>query len=97
MTNLFIVSHGTLITPDLTRSGVEGVMRNLVRERAAELSIPCRIAEVKPEEVLTADEIFLSNSLVGIWPVRRLEGREYAVGKTTQQLQEAIFDACVAD
>lgn len=97
MTNLFIVADAALVTPDLTHSGVEGVMRDLVWERAATLSISGRAAQLKPEDILAADEIFLTNSLIGIWPVRRLEARDYPVGRVTRQLQDAIHDACVAD
>ena len=97
MTNLFIVADTTLITPDLTHSGVEGVMRNLVLERAAGLALNCCIAQLTPEAILAAEEIFLTNSLIGVWPVRRLEGREYEVGRVTRKIQDAIHDACIVD
>lgn len=97
MTNLFIVSRGVLKTPDLIRSGVEGVMRGLVLERAASLPLDCRVAALKREDILDADEVFLTNSLIGAWPVRRLEAREYAVGRITRRIQDAIRDAIVAD
>lgn len=97
MTNLFIVSRGTLLTPDLTHSGVAGIMRELVLERVPALSLDCRIAGLKREHILNADEIFLTNSLIGVWPVRRIEAREYPVGPTTRRIQEAVRDATVAD
>ncbi len=97
MTNLFIASRGALKTSDLSRSGVEGVMRGLVLERAASLSLDCRVATLKREDILDADEVFLTNSLIGVWPVQRLEAREYAVGRITRQIQDAIHDAIVAD
>ena len=97
MTNLFIASRGALKTPDLSRSGVEGVMRGLVLERAASLSLDCRVAALKREDILDADEVFLTNSLIGVWPVQRLEAREYAVGRITRRIQDAIHDAIVAD
>ena len=97
MTNLFIASRGALKTPDLSRSGVEGVMRGLVLERAASLSLDCRVAALKREDILDADEVFLTNSLIGVWPVQRLEAREYAVGRITRRIQDAIRDAIVAD
>jgi 4-amino-4-deoxychorismate lyase len=37
--------------------------------------------------VLSADEIFLVNSLAGIWPVRELEGKTFAVGAVTRSVQ----------
>jgi 4-amino-4-deoxychorismate lyase len=97
MANVFIVSGGTLLTPDLSHSGVEGVMRGLVLERAGQLSLTCRVTALTPEDILGAEEIFLTNSLIGLWPVRRLESREYPVGGTTKRIQEAISDACGAD
>lgn len=97
MTNLFIVSGGALRTPDLERSGVAGVMRGLVLERASALALDCRTVALKREDVLNADEVFLTNSLVGVWPVRRLEAREYPVGPITRRIQEAVRDATVAD
>lgn len=97
MTNAFIVSRGVLLTPDLTYSGVEGVMRGLVLERAAALSIDCRITELMREDILGAEEIFLTNCLIGVWPVRQIGSRNYPVGRITQQIQDAIRDAIVAD
>jgi 4-amino-4-deoxychorismate lyase len=40
-----------------------------------------------------AEELFLTNSLIGLWPVRQLETRNYVVGKTTQALQQAFQEA----
>lgn len=97
MTNLFVVSRGTLLTPDLSLSGVVGVMRGLVLERAPALSLDCRITELKREDILDADEMFLTNSLIGVWPVRRIEAREYPAGPITRRIQEAMRDATVAD
>lgn len=97
MTNLFIVSRDRLLTPDLSRSGVEGVMRGLVLERAVELSLEARVMDIDKSDVLQADEVFLTNCLIGLWPVRRIEAKEYPLGRMTQRIQEAIGDACGAD
>ncbi|GAB4507780.1 MAG: aminodeoxychorismate lyase [Sulfuricaulis sp.] len=97
MTNVFVVSRGVLLTPDLAHSGVEGVMRGLVLERAGVLSIDCRVSGLTRENILSADEVFLTNSLIGVWPVRRVESREYPVGAVTRRIQEAVCDATVDD
>ncbi len=88
--NLFTVARGDLLTPDLSQCGVAGVMRALVLEQAAARGLRCRIARVTRAEVEAADELFLTNSLIGIWPVRRLENRDYGIGEITQTLQTAI-------
>jgi 4-amino-4-deoxychorismate lyase len=93
MTNIFLARDGGLYTPELTRCGVEGVMRGVVLERAEHLGIGCRIGPVTVAELEQADEVFLTNSLIGLWPVRRLENRSYTLGETTRKIQQAIRDA----
>ncbi len=90
MTNLFVVSHGTLLTPDLSRSGVEGVMRGLVIECANALSLPHRAVTLTQHDIQQAEEVFLTNSLIGLWPVRKIESLNYPIGKMTQQILQAL-------
>ncbi len=97
MTNLFIVSRDVLLTPDLAHSGVQGVMRGLVLERAAALAVETRVTGIKSDDILQADEVFLTNSLIGLWPVRQLESKAYPPGRMTQRIREAVGDAIVAD
>jgi len=93
MSNVFIVSHGALLTPDLSYSGVAGVMRELVLECAPALALACRITTLTPEEILNAEEVFLTNSLIGSWPVTRVESRAYPVGPVTQRLCALVQEA----
>lgn len=97
MTNIFIVREGALFTPDLSHSGVEGVMRSLVLDRVSGLPMASSVAELTKTDLQQADEIFLTNSLIGLWPVRCLASREYPVGKHTRRIQEVIRDACCVD
>lgn len=90
MSNLFLVLDGTLATPDLSRCGVEGVMRGIILARAADLGVPPRIRPVSLEDVHRADELFLTNSVIGVWPVARFEYKEYRVGAITRSLQQAV-------
>ena len=90
-TNLFLVQHGVLLTPLLDRCGVAGVMREVVMERALALGIPLEERRISPEEVTAAEEVFLTNAVVGVWPVRILAGRCYpAPGPITRRLWEAV-------
>lgn len=93
MTNVFIVRDGELLTPDLSQCGVAGVMREEVLERARAANIPSRVSEIPLATIHAADEIFLTNSLIGIWPVRRFETKEYRIGPITRTLQAAIVGA----
>lgn len=96
-TNLFVVSaDGTLVTPDLSQSGVAGVMRAEILERMPSLGLSCRVQAVNMDLVDTAQELFLTNSLIGVWPVTQLEARRYVVGQISQKIQAALQAAgCV--
>lgn len=93
MTNVFLAREGQLLTPDLGQCGVAGVMRAEVLERARAATIPSRVSEIPLAAIEAADEIFLTNSLIGIWPVRRFETKEYRIGPITRTLQAAIVGA----
>ena len=93
MSNLFIVHKGVLTTPDLSESGVAGVVRAEILATAQALGIPVAVRAVTPTMVGEAEELFLTNSLIGVWPVRQLETRDYVVGEITQTLQQALQEA----
>lgn len=94
MSNLFLMRDGQLITPDLSQAGINGVMRGLIIDTAADLGIACGFADLTLDDLFGADELLLCNSVIGTWPVRRLEGTSYiAPGSITGKLQEAISEA----
>jgi 4-amino-4-deoxychorismate lyase len=90
MCNLFIVSDGVLMTPDLSRCGVAGIMRTLILELAEQQGLDTQIAQINRQALLQADEVFLSNSLIGIWPVIAMEKTMYRKGTITVQLQTLL-------
>lgn len=88
--NLFVVQDEKLYTPDLSRCGVAGVMQGLVIEVAEELNIPIIITDISLQDLWVADGLFVSNSLIGIWPIRELSGQEFAVDAIPDKLIEAV-------
>jgi 4-amino-4-deoxychorismate lyase len=80
MSNVFLVHNNVLHTPDLKRCGVDGVTRRQLVALAREAGIETVIADYTEQDFYTADEIMLSNSLIGIWPVREYENRQYQPG-----------------
>jgi 4-amino-4-deoxychorismate lyase len=70
--NVFMVKEGELLTPDLSRCGVSGVQRERLIEWAAQQGVKCKITDIKLPELLAADEILLVNSVIGLWPVRKI-------------------------
>jgi 4-amino-4-deoxychorismate lyase len=37
-----------------------------------------------------AQEIFLCNAVVGVWPVRRLENKSWPIGPVTRKVQDHV-------
>lgn len=86
MSNLFLVNAGTLQTPAVG-PGVRGVMRDFVRELATIAGFECREAPVRLADLHAADEVFMTNSVIGICPVVRIGKQQFATGTITRQLQ----------
>lgn len=85
--NIFLVKNGVLLTPDLSRCGVEGVMRQALLEVAGQADMPARALELRMADLQKADEVFVCNSVYGIWPVRGVEQLNWPVGPVTRKLQ----------
>ena len=91
--NLFMLREGELLTPDLSCCGVAGVQRERVLEWASAQGMPCRIRQFGLAELLAADEIFLVNSVIGLWPVRELQGHTWSNHPLAGQVQEWLNHA----
>ncbi len=89
--NVFIVKDELIFTPELNQCGVEGVMRNHILELATELGFKTKLVSLSLDEVLTADEVFLSNSLIGIWPVARCQDRDFKNSPVAQTLLKRLI------
>jgi 4-amino-4-deoxychorismate lyase len=72
--NIFMVKDGELMTPDLSRCGVSGVQRERLMEWAAQQDVICKSRDITLDELVSADEIFLVNSVIGLWPIREIIG-----------------------
>ena len=78
--NIFLLSPGgELITPDLSSCGVSGVIRKMVINLANDERHPVVVRDVRISELFSATELFFTNSLIGVWPVRKIEGQIFAV------------------
>ena len=89
--NLFVVQGNRIYTPDLSRCGVAGVMQGLVLEVAKSLDIPVIITDLSLQDLWTADGLFITNSLIGIWPIRELSGQEFSVDAIPERLMETVM------
>lgn len=97
VSNLFAVKQGRLYTPDLSNAGVAGIMRRTIIETLAPaLSIDVDITSISQDFLCHADELFVCNSVYGIWPVNTLINdsesvvviARYAQHPVTRKLQQ---------
>jgi 4-amino-4-deoxychorismate lyase len=88
--NVFLVREGRLLTPAIRDCGVAGVMRSIVLSVARDLDLETDILDVRPEDLATADEVFITNAITGVRPVGEILGvRRYgAPGNVTRVLLE---------
>ena len=69
MTNVFAVRRGRVSTPLLDRGGVSGVMRGWVLEQGRRDGLRITEGRLRMRDLEQADEIFLTNAVIGIWSV----------------------------
>ncbi len=92
--NVFIVRHGTLITPELT-AALEGITRDTIITLAGELGIPVREKRITRDEVYIADEAFFTGTAAEVTPIRELDRRTIGRGRrgpVTEKLQTLYFE-----
>jgi 4-amino-4-deoxychorismate lyase len=90
MSNVFLVRQGRIATPRLDRCGVAGVMRRVVMREAAASGNAVKEGELSEAQLAAADEVFVTNARIGIWPIRTLDGRDLGVGPITRHLQARL-------
>lgn len=94
MTNIFWVKSNQLMTPELSYSGVNGVMKQQILKLAKQHQIEVVETSVTQQDLLMADEVFLTNSIIGIWPVSSIDGEAIApVDGVTKLLQSSLKDS----
>ncbi|HUF72899.1 MAG TPA: aminodeoxychorismate lyase [Gammaproteobacteria bacterium] len=88
--NLFAVYGDRVRTPAVDRAGIAGVMRRAVLEQCAALGIDAAAAKLVPADLERADALFMTNALVGIQPVTRLDRKTFASPAMAQRLSAAL-------
>jgi branched-chain amino acid aminotransferase len=92
--NIFLIKNGVLMTPD---SGcLEGITRQTAMDLAAEIGIATAVERVHVEQLLGADEAFLTSTAGGIMPVNSVDGHvlggEPGPGAVTTRLHNLYWE-----
>lgn len=99
VSNIFVVKDGALLTPlardeapkgAIAQPVLPGITRRVVMECAEEASLTVEKRLVTIDDVLDADELFLTNSAWGVLPLSRVEQQRITdgVGDVTKTLRD---------
>ncbi len=90
MSNVFCILGDELYTPLLEQCGVAGVMRQQVINLANELNITVNIVDISQQNFLQMDALFITNSLIGLWPVKTIVDEKKSVNFLQNNLLDEI-------
>lgn len=88
--NLFWIEGETLVTPALDCGVLAGIMRGRVLALARGMGVEVLEVAAGRSRLEGADAVFLTNSLIGVRPVSKLEGQTFAPHALAEQLRVAL-------
>jgi branched-chain amino acid aminotransferase len=93
--NLFVVLNGTIYTPTINGTLLQGITRYSILTLARDIGFPVREQELPREMLYAADEVFLTGTASEVTPVRSVDRITVGSGKRgpiTTQLQQRFLD-----
>lgn len=95
--NIFAVKNGKIYTPPLSSGCLEGITRGILLEIAPEAGLSVVEQTLRPEDLYSAEEVFITSTNRGLISVGEIAGHSIpAPGPVCQQLLE-LFDAYVSE
>jgi len=89
---IFVVSKGTLYTPDLATGILHGITRDSVMQIARGLGYDVVEKTVIRSDLYLADEVFMCGTAAEVTPLRAVDDHELGVGPVTREVQKAYLD-----
>jgi 4-amino-4-deoxychorismate lyase len=88
--NVFAVFGSRLVTPDLSQAGIRGVMREAVLHECEQRRVAVDERALTLDDLQQADEMFMTNALVGIQSVECLDERALPSRDLAARLRDAL-------
>ncbi len=88
--NIFLIVEENIITPSLESGCVDGVMRKNIIQQLHQKNITVIEKQILFDDVLKADEVFLTNAIKGISWVKQCANRSYT-NFTIQSIYKQVF------
>jgi len=90
MANIFMRQGNTLLTPDLSECGVAGLQRDRILAFASQCDLVTQVSNISLKSLLQAEEVFVCNSVIGVWPVNQIGAHAIPLGATSAQMQALL-------
>ncbi len=94
-TNLWLVRHGSIVTAPESNWILSGIVRGVVMELARSEMLPVAERFATQEELMQADEVFLTGTTTFVTPIVEIDGRpigDGTPGPVTTRLQERYME-----
>ena len=92
MSNIFGIKKNIFYTPIIENSGVERIMRRVILKLLKKNKKKYIIKKITLKEVLKFDEVFVCNSIFGIWSVIKISKKKFSFGKKTKEIINLLSD-----
>ncbi|MGR5062558.1 aminodeoxychorismate lyase [Photobacterium sp. DNB22_13_2] len=89
--NIFWRRGNTLYTPSLKLSGVRGVMRRHILQLVTELDYCLEIVNSPLDDLLCADEVFITNALMALVPINEINGITFTQQTLLGELNKRLY------
>lgn len=88
--NIFLIRNAIIYTPALEEGCIAGVMRKCIIKKLTALNYKVKEAEISVDDLLSAEEVFLTNSIYNIRWVQQIGDSKFA-NTLTAKINAAIF------
>ncbi|MEE9295938.1 MAG: aminotransferase class IV [Phycisphaerae bacterium] len=104
ISNVFIVSGSVVATPPIDTPVLPGIARGVVLELCAAQGIKAQQRAIDVDDLFDADEVFLTNTIMQVMPVNRVEKRDIGGGRPgpvakglLEQYRKRVAQECGTD
>ena len=93
LANVFCVKAGKMATPPLNSGCLEGITRQVLMEIGASAGVTVEERTLFPEDLYSAEEVFISSSNRNLIGVSEIAGHKFvSPGPVTQRLDRVLGD-----
>ncbi len=88
--NIFARFNDTLITPSLVQCGIAGITRQRIIDNAHLWLLKAKVSKLSLEQLFSADEVIITNSLFGVWQVKNIMLRNWEPNTLAKNIRKTL-------